>query len=167
TRQQGKWAGYSYIWNDEQTEATLVAAAGMDKTFMIADAPAPGGRREQKWHYPSRAECMVCHSRAANFVLGPSLLQMNKDHDYGGVIDNQVGALEHMGVVRVNQLEHFQEAKKNVQALRQTVRSLVGAMPESLLEKAIGKLPRVQQVAKDVAAAEKQLADKATYTTRL
>jgi glucose/arabinose dehydrogenase/mono/diheme cytochrome c family protein len=167
TRQQGKWAGYSYIWNDEQTEATLVTSAGMDKTFTIAYATAPGGRREQKWHYPSRAECTVCHSRAANFVLGPSLLQMNKDHDYGGVIDNQLRALEHIGVFRINQLEHFQQAKKNVQALRKTARSLLGPMPESLVEKALGKLPLVQQVGKDVAAAEKHLADKTTYTTRL
>src|SRR5262249_40561918 len=155
-----KWAGYSYIWNEEQTDATLVASVGMDKTFTIADATAPGGRREQKWHYPSRAECMVCHSRAANFVLGPSLLQMNKDHDYGGAIDNQLRALEHIGVFRINQLEHFQEAKKNVQALRKTARSLLGAIPESLVEKTFARMPLVQQAGKDAAAAEKQLADK-------
>ena len=32
---------------------------------------------------------MVCHSRAFNFVLGTTELQMNKDHDYGnGIVDN-------------------------------------------------------------------------------
>ena len=51
------------------------------------------GFREQVWHYPSRAECMVCHSRAANFVLGLSSLQMNKIHDYGGCSDNQLREL--------------------------------------------------------------------------
>jgi glucose/arabinose dehydrogenase/mono/diheme cytochrome c family protein len=167
TRQQGKWAGYSYLWNDEQTEATLVASAGMDKLYAIADAQAPGGRRQQKWHYPSRAECMVCHSRAANFVLGPSVLQMNKDHDYGGVIDNQLRALEHIGVFRVNQLEHFQQAKKTAQGLRKPVRSLLGTIPESLIEKALAKVPFIQQVGNAAAAAEKQLGEKATYTARL
>src|SRR5439155_707161 len=63
----------------------------------IRDSKAPGGKREQTWHFPSRAECMVCHSRAANYVLGPSTAQMDKDHDYGGVIANQLRTLEHLG----------------------------------------------------------------------
>lgn len=98
--QQGEWTGYSYRWNDEQTEAVLVESGGADRTFSIRDPKAPEDRREQTWHYPSRAECMVCHSRAAGFVLGLSTLQMNKDHDYGGVIDNQLRTLEHLGVLK-------------------------------------------------------------------
>jgi hypothetical protein len=47
-------------------------------------------------------ECMVCHSRAANFVLGLTELQMNKEHDYNGVRDNQLRVLEHLGCLRVN-----------------------------------------------------------------
>ena len=35
TRQEGEWAGYSYLWNDEQTEAELVEAAGADREFSI------------------------------------------------------------------------------------------------------------------------------------
>src|SRR5262249_42592737 len=100
TRQQGKWAGYSYIWNAEQTDAELVAGAGQDRVYEVADSNAKDGRRKQTWHFPSRVECMVCHSRAANFVLGLSELQMNKDHDYGGVVDNQLRTLDHIGVFR-------------------------------------------------------------------
>jgi hypothetical protein len=44
---------------------------------------------------------MVCHSRAANFVLGLCTVQMNKDHAYGKVVDNQLRTLEHLGVLRV------------------------------------------------------------------
>jgi uncharacterized repeat protein (TIGR03806 family) len=79
TKQQGQWYGYSYLWNDKQTDAELIDAAGADRVYEVRDAKASGGKRKQTWHYPSRTECMVCHSRAANFVLGPSLLQMNKD----------------------------------------------------------------------------------------
>jgi uncharacterized repeat protein (TIGR03806 family) len=79
TKQQGQWYGYSYLWNDGQTDADLVAGEGADRVYEVRDAQAPGGKRKQTWRYPSRVECMVCHSRAANFVLGPSLLQMNKD----------------------------------------------------------------------------------------
>ncbi|MBW3540419.1 MAG: heme-binding domain-containing protein, partial [Planctomycetes bacterium] len=97
-KQQGEWAGYSYLWNDEQTDAQLVASAGLDKTYNVADPAAPGRRREQTWHFPSRAECMVCHSRAANYVLGPSTGQMNRSRDYGRLHDNQLRVLAHLGV---------------------------------------------------------------------
>ncbi len=101
TKQQKEWIGYSYLWNDEQTEATLVGSQGADRTFVIRDASAPQGERKQTWHYPSRAECMVCHSRAANFVLGLQTEQMNRDHNYGDRIDNQLRTLAHIGVLHV------------------------------------------------------------------
>src|SRR5439155_17419 len=63
TNQEGEWVGYCYLWED-QADAVLVAAGGTDRRFTIRDAKAPGGKREQTWHFPSRAECMVCHSRA-------------------------------------------------------------------------------------------------------
>src|SRR5262249_7270786 len=100
TKQDGEWFGYSYAWNDAQTDGDLVDAKGADRPFTITDGR--GGRRQQTWHYPSRAECMVCHTRAANFVLGLSSLQMNKDHAYGSVTDNQLRTLEHLGVFRVD-----------------------------------------------------------------
>jgi uncharacterized repeat protein (TIGR03806 family) len=100
TKPQKEWIGYSYVWNDEQTDATLVDRAGLDRVYEVRDAQQPGGVRKQTWHYPSRAECMVCHSRAANFVLGLSTLQMNKVHQYGAVADNQLRTLEHIGVFK-------------------------------------------------------------------
>lgn len=105
TNQKGEWYGYSYVWNDDQTDATLVEIKGMDREYSIQvpkSAEYPDGIRKQSWHYPSRTECMVCHSRAANFVLGLSELQMNKEHDYGKVRDNQLRTLEHLGVLRCN-----------------------------------------------------------------
>ena len=41
-RQQGEWAGYSYRWNEEQTDATLVAKNGEDAELALA---GPGLRR--------------------------------------------------------------------------------------------------------------------------
>jgi uncharacterized repeat protein (TIGR03806 family) len=100
TKQGSEWFGYSYQWNDEQTDGVLVDAKGLDREFSIR--VKPGGVRKQVWHFPSRTECMVCHSRAANFVLGLTELQMNKDHDYGGVRDNQLRVLDHIGVLRLS-----------------------------------------------------------------
>jgi uncharacterized repeat protein (TIGR03806 family) len=100
-KQGANWAGYTYIWNDAQTDAELAPAAGVDQTYTVKDPTAPNGQREQTWHYPSRAECLVCHSRAANFALGLSDLQMNRDLNYPtGRTANQLDTLEHLGVLR-------------------------------------------------------------------
>ncbi|MCH7729213.1 MAG: hypothetical protein IH991_22445, partial [Planctomycetes bacterium] len=95
-KQESHWLGYSYFWNDEQTDAALVEPGGRDIALTIKDASAPSGQRQQIWHIPSRNECMFCHSRAAGFVLGLSTPQMNRDHDYGDVVDNQLRAFNHV-----------------------------------------------------------------------
>lgn len=98
TKQQNEWIGYSYAWNEAQTDADLVESKGLDREYEVRDEAAPGGLRKQTWHYPSRAECMICHSRAANFVLGLSTVQMNCEQDYGGGRDNQLRTLSHIGL---------------------------------------------------------------------
>src|SRR5262249_26974135 len=40
-RQQGEWCGYSYRWNDEQTDAELVASAGAAASFEVHDPAQP------------------------------------------------------------------------------------------------------------------------------
>ena len=66
----GVWAGYSYRWNDQQTEATLLSD-GLTETV--------GG---QNWTYPSSSQCMVCHTQAAGRSLGLELAQLNSDLYY-------------------------------------------------------------------------------------
>jgi mono/diheme cytochrome c family protein len=110
-KEQGEWAGYSYEWNDEQTDAVLVAAEGKDRAFAIRTANLEkhaDGVKTQQWHYPSRTECMVCHSRASNYVLGLCTVQLNHDFDYKAVLgeghttDNQLRTLEHLNLLEVN-----------------------------------------------------------------
>lgn len=92
------WYGYTYIWNDDQSDAELLDARGADREYLIKDASAAGGERKQKWHFPSRSECTLCHTMAAKYVLGITTLQMNKDHDYGGVVANQLQTFDHIGL---------------------------------------------------------------------
>ncbi|MCX7665639.1 MAG: PQQ-dependent sugar dehydrogenase [Gemmataceae bacterium] len=61
---------YTYRWNDEQTDAILVPAAGQDMTLEIRDPSAPSGIRKQRWHFASRGECRTCHNPWAGEVLG-------------------------------------------------------------------------------------------------
>ena len=132
TRQLGQWAGYSYLWNADQTDAELVAAAGRDQTYEVRDMTAPGGKRQQTWRYPSRVECMVCHSRAANFVLGLTELQMNKVHDYGKRSDNQLRTWEHLGLFKVNSLDHLPGMKREAGSLLDAAGLLVTAPLDAL-----------------------------------
>ena len=99
-KQDDRWVGYTYAWNDEQTDAQLVEAEGRDRTYVVQDPAVPGGERSQVWHYPSREECMFCHSRAAGFVLGLNTRQINRDHDYGGRVNNQLRTLNDIGIFR-------------------------------------------------------------------
>lgn len=147
TRQQGEWFGYSYAWNEDQTDAELVEADGRDIEFTVA---TDQGEQRRQWRFPSRAECMVCHSRAANFVLGVSTAQLNKNHDYGGVIDNQLRTLESLGVLKVDQQkatsQRFEQlliesgiaaadAKKEVAAVSATRNQRAAPATDSLLAK--------------------------------
>lgn len=102
TLQQGEWVGYSYAWNDAQDDADLVESGGRDAAFVTAD------RQKLPWRYPSRVECMVCHTRAADYVLGLTTAQMNREHDYGGVRMNQLEALQRLEVLRVPREHHLQ-----------------------------------------------------------
>src|SRR5262249_19794562 len=55
----GGWAGYSYEWNDDQSDAVLLDDA---KTKDLG-----GG---QTWSFPSRSQCLSCHTPVAGFTLG-------------------------------------------------------------------------------------------------
>jgi uncharacterized repeat protein (TIGR03806 family) len=97
TRESGErqWRGYTYVWNEEQTDAVLLDAAGADRRLKIE----VGGKTvEQNYRFPSRAQCTHCHTVPARFVLGVSTRQMNRDHNYGGVLANQLATLEHIGL---------------------------------------------------------------------
>jgi putative heme-binding domain-containing protein len=89
------WQGYTYVWNDDQTDAVLLEdPQGQDRTLTVRDAKAPGGRREIAWHFPSRTECTVCHNMAAKYALGVQTLQMNR----GQGSANQLRTFERLGL---------------------------------------------------------------------
>jgi uncharacterized repeat protein (TIGR03806 family) len=64
------WAGYTYAWNDAQTDATLVQG-GSVRTVS-----------GQQWIYPSEGQCMLCHTSAAGGSLGLDTAQLNRDFLY-------------------------------------------------------------------------------------
>ena len=113
--EQGEWAAYSYRWNDEQTDAELLPASGDDREFVVRAVGAPANST-LNWHYPSRTECLTCHSRQAGFVLGMNVWQMNRDHDYGAMMANQLSTLERIGAIRQNLSEHTAYLQPKIRA---------------------------------------------------
>ncbi len=91
------WHGYTYIWNDEQTDAVLLEdPQGRDSVLTIRDPKAPGGKRQMSWHFPSRTECTVCHNTAAKYILGLQTLQVNRVQRNGAA--NQLRTFEQLGL---------------------------------------------------------------------
>jgi uncharacterized repeat protein (TIGR03806 family) len=91
------WNGYTYRWRDDQTDADLLPDADA-RTFTVADPAAPGGTRQQTWRFPSRGDCLRCHTAVTGRVLGLTTRQMNRTFDYGGVRDNQLRSWAHVGM---------------------------------------------------------------------
>ncbi|MDA1314566.1 MAG: PQQ-dependent sugar dehydrogenase [Acidobacteria bacterium] len=92
------WHGYTYVWNDEQTDAVLLKAEGLDRELTIKDSAAAGGERKQIWRFPSRAECTLCHTMPAKYLLGVNTRQLNRDYQYGEVTANQLALFQKLGL---------------------------------------------------------------------
>lgn len=84
----GDWSGYTYEWNDEQTDARLLDSAKVKQV---------GG---QQWQYPSRAQCLACHTEVAGRSLGLETAQLNRSITYPqtGQAANQLATLNSIGM---------------------------------------------------------------------
>jgi uncharacterized repeat protein (TIGR03806 family) len=91
--------GVTYRWDDSQTNATLVAAEGLDEDIDIEEQ---GETHTQVWHYPSRTECLKCHTSAAGWSLGFNTWQLNRKFNYAGITNNQIAALNQAGYFSTN-----------------------------------------------------------------
>ncbi|MGB7739586.1 MAG: PQQ-dependent sugar dehydrogenase [Steroidobacteraceae bacterium] len=83
----GEWAGYSYQWNAQGTDATRVVGG---KTASIGT---------QSWMFPSEAQCLACHTAAAGRSLGLEIAQLNGPLLYAatGRTANQIATLNAIG----------------------------------------------------------------------
>ncbi|PRQ01181.1 PQQ-dependent sugar dehydrogenase [Enhygromyxa salina] len=62
----GRWAGYSYAWNQDGSDAELLRDGEL-RSF-----------GSEQWLFPSRAECMSCHTSAAGISLGLETGQLQR-----------------------------------------------------------------------------------------
>jgi Bacterial Ig-like domain len=95
------WQGYSYQWNTAGKEATLLPATNTASTYVnwpYATNGVPATTRPHRHTYPARSECALCHQASVGRVLGIQTPQFNRSHDYGQTVDNELRALNHLGV---------------------------------------------------------------------
>ncbi|MEZ4452239.1 MAG: PQQ-dependent sugar dehydrogenase [Nannocystaceae bacterium] len=81
----GGWAGYSYQWDPDGADATLL------------DDGAEQEVGTQTWSFPSRGECLFCHTNAAGRSLGLE----------SGQLDRTIDATEDGAGEAVDQLDHL------------------------------------------------------------
>lgn len=87
--------GVTYKWRADNSDADLLTT-NLTEDITIKTAT---GARIQKWYYPSRADCLTCHTPNAGLVLGVKTRQLNRDFNYpSGVTDNELRAWNHAGL---------------------------------------------------------------------
>lgn len=82
------WQGFSYEWRDDQTDALLLSD-GKEKLI-----------EGVQWQYPSRGQCLTCHTEVANFSLGLETVQLNNPMLYtaSGINAHQLDTLAHINL---------------------------------------------------------------------
>jgi len=92
------WAGYSYEWNDTQSDATLLATS-KSKNFGTFTH-----------YFPSPAECMECHTASTKVALGPETLQLNYTQHYtDGPDENYLDALYRLDYINNDHVTYQQD----------------------------------------------------------
>lgn len=92
-RNPGGVYGVTYRW-DSSNNAKLVPEQGMDESI---ERTVNGVKVVQQWRYPSRGECLTCHTHPGGLSLSFNTAQLNRDADFGGLRTNQIAALIEAG----------------------------------------------------------------------
>ncbi len=88
------WDGYTYVWNDAQTDAQLVD----QPVTQSLSVPTPHGVGEKHWSSLTTEQCNICHSKVNGFVLGVNTRQMNRNYGDGAQSTNQIEYWNRLGV---------------------------------------------------------------------
>jgi uncharacterized repeat protein (TIGR03806 family) len=88
--------GVVYKWRPDGSDADLLEASA---TESVQVKSAAGEVHEQTWYYPSRQDCLTCHTSDAGGVLGVKTRQLNRSFTYpSGAADNELRAWNHLGL---------------------------------------------------------------------
>ncbi len=87
-RQDEGWFGFSYVWNDEQTDAVLALGGG---EIEVAWIHADGQSRTNHYQIPNANQCLTCHQSNDQFVpIGPVAANLNRNYEFPHGTENQL-----------------------------------------------------------------------------
>ncbi len=66
----GSWHPYSYLWNEEGSEALLVESIGKSRTLKVENPTNSEEFIERTWKVNAVNECKLCHNAESGYVLG-------------------------------------------------------------------------------------------------
>jgi uncharacterized repeat protein (TIGR03806 family) len=89
--------GVTYKWRADESDAELLTGSVTEE---IALRDATGQIQHQSWYYPSRKDCLTCHTSGGGGVLGVKTRQLNHDYSYpGGIRANELNTWNHLGML--------------------------------------------------------------------
>jgi len=87
--------GVTYKWRGDNSDADLLSTNLTEAILM----KTLEGTRTQTWYYPSRQDCLACHTERNGGVLGIKTRQLNCEFTFpNGVRDNELRAWNHIGL---------------------------------------------------------------------
>lgn len=91
------WKAFTYVWNDEQTDALLEVAGDTKSVRYVA---ANGQTRQHDYFIPNLNQCKGCHNRNEVMVpIGPSVRQLNGELAYSEGKENQLTHWQRSGML--------------------------------------------------------------------
>jgi uncharacterized repeat protein (TIGR03806 family) len=91
------WVGLPYVWNEEQTEATL-RVAGVTRDIHRIDSS--GKEFTQRYSVPNSNQCMGCHeNNKVMKPIGPTARGLNRNFDYATGSQNQLAHWTKLGIL--------------------------------------------------------------------
>jgi uncharacterized repeat protein (TIGR03806 family) len=92
------WVGLPYVWNDEQTEATL-RIAGVTREIHRVDAD--GKEIDHRYNIPNTNQCMGCHENERVMrPIGLTARELNRTFDYPAGPENQLAHWTRAGMLQ-------------------------------------------------------------------
>lgn len=97
-RRKEGWVAMPYVWNADQTEATLARTGDVQALTLVSD----NGQRENfNYVVPDQSQCASCHARDWTTrtiqPIGPKARHLNRDYRYAEGDENQLTHLMRVG----------------------------------------------------------------------
>ncbi|WP_293312039.1 hypothetical protein [Pedobacter sp. UBA5917] len=96
-KSKGIWNVATYLWNADQTDATLLEGGTNTAVNWITET---GEKKVIDYHVPNKRECATCHNSDDQIIpIGPKLRNLNFDVAVNGQATNQLKSFQNLGLL--------------------------------------------------------------------